>query len=81
MAKKRIVKIPKTATIKCPFCGKGTRMDVSSDKNVYFLDCGKCKQRIETPQSKCCLVCAFSKKRCPASLMREAQMKELEIRY
>jgi Zn ribbon nucleic-acid-binding protein len=81
MAKKRIAKIPKTATIKCPLCGKGNRLAVSANDNVYFHECRKCKQRIETPQSKCCLVCAFSKTKCPASLLREAQMKGLEIRY
>ena len=81
MSRKKVMLIPKIATIKCPFCGKGTRVDVSPEKNIYFLDCDKCKNRMETPQSKCCLVCAFSKKRCPASLMREAQMKGLELRY
>lgn len=81
MSRKKVVKIPKTATIKCPHCGKGNRVPVSENENIYFLECKKCRQRIETPQSKCCLVCAFSKKKCPASLMREALMKGLEIRH
>ncbi|UZE93670.1 MAG: hypothetical protein IB618_02775 [Candidatus Pacearchaeota archaeon] len=81
MARKRIMKIPKTVTIKCPFCGKGNRIYVSSEKGIYSIECKKCKKKVETPQAKCCLVCAFSNRRCPSSLIREAKSRNLEIRY
>ena len=81
MAKKRVIKIPSKATIKCPHCGKNTRISLFQDSAIYFLDCKKCKQRIETPPAHCCLVCAFSKKQCPQSLIMEAKMKNLEIKY
>ncbi len=81
MSRKRVVKIPNSAAIKCPHCGKKTRVPVFPETNTYFLDCKKCKQKIETPPAHCCLICAFSNKKCPESLLMEARTKNLEVRY
>lgn len=78
--KKKQVTIPKTATVKCPHCGKSSRIRLEEDKFLGNLECGKCKQKIETPPAYCCVVCAFSKKKCPQSLILEARMKGLEIK-
>jgi Zn ribbon nucleic-acid-binding protein len=80
MAKKRIQKIPKVASIKCPFCGKSSRVKLSLENSLQFLDCPKCEGKISTPITQCCLVCAFSDKKCPQALLMEAKIKGLEIR-
>lgn len=78
--KKRQVIIPKSATIKCPSCGKGTRIKLDCEKFLGNLECKKCKTMIQTPPAHCCIVCAFSKQKCPQSLVLEAKMKNLEIK-
>lgn len=78
--RKRVVKIPSRATIKCPHCSKNSRVSLSEDKFLGSLECKKCRQKIETPPSHCCVICAFSNKKCPQSLLMEAKMKGLEIK-
>lgn len=81
MSKKRTIKIPRSATLKCPHCGKNTRISLFPDTNLYFLDCKKCKQKIETPTSHCCAICAFSNKKCPSSLIIDAKKRNIEAVY
>lgn len=78
--KKRQVKIPVSATIRCPHCGKNSRVKLQEDTFLGSLECKKCRQKIETPPAHCCIVCAFSTKKCPQSLVLEAKMKGLEIK-
>jgi len=78
--KKSVQNIPSSVTIKCPHCSKNFRIAVETDKNIYFLDCKYCKQKIETPKMRCCIVCSFSKKKCPTSLIEQAKMKGLDIK-
>ena len=79
MGRKRIIKLPKTAMIKCPNCDKKSRINVPIDSLLNYFDCKKCKQKIETPIMKCCIICAFSNKKCSQSLIMEA--KGLRIKY
>jgi len=81
MSRKKRVIIPNSATIKCPHCSKNTRVSLFNDTYIGNLTCKKCKQKIETPPAHCCVVCAFSKKKCPQSLILEAKIKNLEIKY
>lgn len=80
MGRKRVLKIPKTVTIKCPFCEKNTRFKVEVNSGIQSIECNKCKQIINTPASQCCVICAFSDKKCPYSLAEEANAKGLKIR-
>ncbi|MDO8517446.1 MAG: hypothetical protein Q7S33_04970 [Nanoarchaeota archaeon] len=77
--KKLIQKIPKAVIIKCPHCSEKTKIKISQE-GVFSLDCKKCKQKISTPITQCCIICAFSDKKCPRSLMIEARAKGLEIK-
>ena len=79
--KKRVIIVPSSVTIKCPHCSKSSKISLFNDTYIGNLVCKKCKQNIETPPAHCCVVCAFSKKKCPQSLILEAKMKNLEIRY
>lgn len=80
-AKKRILKIPKRVTIKCPFCSKPNRVEVSENL-INSLECKNksCKQTIKTPITQCCIICAFSKTKCPYNLKVQAKAKGLELR-
>ena len=80
MGRKKIIKIPKTAPLKCPHCLKNTRVKVPNDSSLYTLICKKCKKEINTPESNCCVICAFSSKKCGAALRVEAGINNLEVR-
>lgn len=78
--RKSVVRIPDIVTLKCPHCGKGSRAKVSIDVCPQAFTCDKCKQEVRTPITSCCLICAYSKTKCPRTLLAEARVKGLEIR-
>lgn len=80
MGRKRIIKIPISAKIICPNCNKTTILKVEKDSSPQFFECNKCKQRTQTPITKCCVICAFSNKNCVHTLRMEAHKKHLEIK-
>ncbi|MBI5148419.1 hypothetical protein HZA33_01950 [Candidatus Pacearchaeota archaeon] len=80
MGRKRILKIPNSATIKCPSCNKNTRMKIEKDRSPQFFHCRKCKKDVQTPITKCCIICAFSDKKCLHSLLMEAHAKGLQVK-
>lgn len=81
MAHKKFIKIPKIVAITCRNCGKRCRRAVKIDDCPQYFDCDACGQRMQTPVSACCIICAFTNKKCPASLVMESKIKKLEIRY
>ena len=80
MAKKRIQKIPKSVLLKCPHCSCKSKAIVSIDNCPQSFECPKCKQNVKNPLTSCCVICAFSGKKCPRTLYMEAKVKGLEIR-
>ena len=80
MGRKRVVRIPNSVKIHCPHCGKNNQIPFTKE-SVFRMECRKCKQPIETPIMRCCLICAYSGKKCYAEMMMEAKIKGLEIRY
>lgn len=78
--RKRFIKISEKATLTCPNCSKNTRIKIPEDRILSSFECKKCKQVILTPVTKCCVICAFSNKKCAPSLIMEAKMKNLEIK-
>ncbi len=80
MGRKRIIKIPKSVKIKCPECGKNNSVKFAKE-GVFKLECRGCGKMIETPIMQCCLICAFSGKKCYSQLMLEAKQKNLEVRF
>lgn len=80
MAKKRVMKIPKNVVLICPHCSKKSKAVVSIDNCPQSFTCPKCNQVVNNPITQCCVICAFSGKRCPRSLYMEAKVKRLEIR-
>lgn len=80
MARKRIQKIPKEITLTCPFCGNKNKAKVSIDLCPQMFTCPKCEKEVRTPLTQCCVLCAFSNKRCPRTLYMEAKVRGLEMR-
>ena len=79
--KKQFIKIPEVASIKCPACGAKSKRKVPSDSSPQYFDCDKCNARTQTPITSCCIICAFTGKKCIPSLKMEAKIKGLEMRY
>lgn len=79
--RKKVMRIPKRVTLLCPLCNEKSRVEIAYEASLPFFNCPKCEQRIVTPLAQCCAICAFSKTKCPASLVMEAKIKRLEIRY
>lgn len=80
MAKKRIQKIPKTVMLKCPHCSAKSKAIVSVDNCPQNFICPKCLVEVRNPITQCCVICAFSDKKCPRTLFMEAKVKGLELR-
>lgn len=78
--RKTFLKIPEVATIKCPSCGAKSKRKVPLDASPQYFDCDKCSARIQTPITGCCIICAFTNKKCVPSLKMEAMAKGLELR-
>lgn len=79
--KKRFINIPKTAKIKCPACSKIRVRKVPIDSSPQYFECDKCGGRVQTPITSCCIICAFTNKKCVPSTLIEARAKNLEVRY
>jgi peptide subunit release factor 1 (eRF1) len=79
-ARKRVQKIPQRVTLKCPKCHASNRVEVPLDRIINSFQCKNCKEEIRTPISSCCVICAFSNKKCPTNLLIEAKAKNLEVR-
>lgn len=80
MTKKRIQKIPKNVMLKCPSCSRKNKAIVSVDVSPQQFVCPKCLQEVRTPLTRCCVICAYSVKKCPRTLFMEAKIKGLELR-
>jgi predicted nucleic acid-binding Zn ribbon protein len=78
--KKTIQNIPKSTLLKCPFCEKKTKALISIDNCPQKFTCPKCNAEVRNPITQCCIICAFSNKKCPRTLYMNAKVKGLEIR-
>jgi len=64
----RKLKIAASATFTCPTCHKNSRIKVPEKGTLYIFECKKCKSAIETHPSKCCIICAYTNKKCTPSV-------------
>jgi len=78
--KKRSIKIPKSVMLLCPLCSQKSKALVSIENCPQSFICPKCNQEVRNPLTSCCIICAFSGKRCPRTLFAEAKVKGLELR-
>ena len=66
--------------LKCPACASKSKALVSIDICPQKFVCPKCSVEVRNPLTQCCVICAFSGKRCPCTLFMEAKVKGLELR-
>ncbi len=59
-----------TANLKCPKCGFVQEVEIPQDACLAFHRCKSCKQMISTPKGFCCVICAYSDKKCPTSVKK-----------
>ena len=78
--KKTSQKIPKSVMLTCPHCSEKSKAIVSIDNCPQSFTCPKCNQLVRNPLTSCCVICAFSGKKCPRTLFAEAKVKGLELR-
>jgi len=81
MGRKRVVRIPENAKIKCIHCSAVSLRKVPIDSSPQYFDCDKCGKRTQAPITACCVICAYTDKKCVPSLLLEAKIKNLEIKY
>lgn len=78
MGRKKVLKVSKTAMVKCPSCDRTSRINVK--EGIYFFECKKCRTKTTTPPARCCIICAYSDKQCPATIQRRAKAEGLRVR-
>lgn len=55
------------AKIKCPKCDHIQKIEIPKDRCLPFYKCNKCKKIIPAPKDVCCVICAYSDKKCPVA--------------
>lgn len=80
MGRKKVLRIPHVANITCMQCGKKSRRTVPLDSSPCYFDCDQCDFRMCTPVHACCIICAFTGKKCVPALKLEAYQKGLDVR-
>ncbi len=78
--KKTFIKIPKRVDVKCPKCDSINRLQVPDQGTINSFQCNNCSQLIRPPITQCCIICAFSDKKCPLNSKIEAHAKGLGLR-
>ena len=81
MGRKRVLTIPENAKIRCPNCNTVSLRKVPIDSSPQYFDCDKCGNHIKTPITSCCIICAFTNKKCVPTLLMQARAKNLEVKY
>ncbi len=77
---KTTARLPKAVIIRCPACSGTQRITASLENSPQCLVCKNCENEIRTPITQCCIICAFSDKKCPYSIKMNAFSKGLELR-
>lgn len=54
------------ATFKCPECGAEEEIEIPENVCMQFHKCKSCRKLIATSEEKCCVICSYSDKKCPA---------------
>jgi len=55
------------ANIKCPDCGYIQKIEIPERKCLPFYKCEGCQKIVPAPKENCCVICAYSDKKCPAA--------------
>jgi hypothetical protein len=72
------LRLPKSVFVKCPHCGKKGKIPIEVNKSYHKVECPKCKTDIHSPRMQCCVICAFSNKKCPGTMIYEHEFKKFK---
>jgi len=53
----------------CPKCKKDQEIAIPKNKCLVFFECENCRQLIQA-EKKCCIICDYSKVKCPVPHIR-----------
>jgi len=81
MGRKKVIRIAKNAKIKCVNCETVSLRKIPENASPQYFDCDKCKTRMQAPLTSCCIICAYTGKKCAPSSLLEAKIKDLEVKY
>lgn len=56
------------ANLKCPYCGEVQGIEVPKEKCLAFHICSECGRLIKAPKGSCCVICAYSDRKCGVSI-------------
>ena len=59
--------ITDTANIKCPECSHMQEIEIPEGSCLPFYKCNGCRKITPAPKDICCVVCAYSDKKCPVA--------------
>ena len=59
------------AQFTCPKCGHVGGIEVPPDNSLQAYRCKRCGELVTTPKGQCCIICAYTNKRCPVSEKRK----------
>jgi len=54
--------------LKCPACGFVEKVEIPENACMHMRKCGGCGRLMKTPEGYCCIICAYSDKKCPYSI-------------
>lgn len=55
------------ANIKCPECQYVQEIEIPKSSCLPLYKCDKCQKVISAPKDICCVICAYSDKKCPVA--------------
>ncbi|MFQ5406709.1 MAG: GDCCVxC domain-containing (seleno)protein [Candidatus Micrarchaeia archaeon] len=64
-----------STTLICPHCKKGDEVKIAENVCLHFHKCLHCGKIIHAPPGSCCVICAYTKKRCAVSIKSEKNGK------
>jgi hypothetical protein len=53
------------AKFRCPECGFKENISIPKKSCLQFHECKKCGKMISSPKGVCCIICAYTDKKCP----------------
>lgn len=56
-----------SAKLKCPECGFTEELEIPKNKCLAFYKCKKCSHLMRAGEGACCVICAYSDKKCEVS--------------
>ena len=57
-----------SASLKCPECGFVENVGIPGNACMHMRKCAGCGRLMKTPKGFCCIICAYSDRKCPYTI-------------